>query len=232
MSGVLQLHGLPCSSGHRTSPISGLHSRCRAASLRPHRGCVVAVRAAAETKPFKVPSWDVAFDYLTRQKDFSSTPAEEVHEAVKAGKVVLVDVRPSKAYEAGHPQGAVSVQIYQQTDFSKPSFTRYLKAFALMANGVQPVEPNPDFMVQLKQASGNKAVCLMCETGGSLVPNPSFPTGKTSRSLQATHRAVQSGDYPDVLHLKGGVSGWARAGLPFDGDYDPSAAGRTPGVVE
>ena len=53
-----------------------------------------------------------------------------------------------------------------QTDFSKPSFARYLKALALMANGVQPVEPNPDFMVELKKAAGNKAVCLMCETGG------------------------------------------------------------------
>ena len=75
-----------------------------------------------------------------------------------------------------------------QTDFSKPSFSRYLKALALLANGVEPVEANPDFMEELKAAVGNKGVCFMCETGGSLVPNPSFPTGKTSRSLQATHR--------------------------------------------
>lgn len=50
------------------------------------------------------------------------------------------------------------------------------------------MEANPDFMEQVKAAVGNKGVALMCETGGSLEPNPSFPTGKNSRSLLATHR--------------------------------------------
>ena len=44
-------------------------------------------------------------------------------------------------------------------------------------------------------------------------------------------QALQSGEYPTVMHLKGGALGWARAGLPYDGEYDESAAGRTPSVV-
>ena len=54
---------------------------------------------------------------------------------------------------------------------------------------LQPVEPNPTFMSELTAASGGKAVCLMCETGGSLAASPSFPTGKVSRSLLAAYQA-------------------------------------------
>ncbi len=35
-----------------------------------------------------------------------------------------------------------------------------------------------------------------------------------------------------VAHLKRGVYGWDMEGLPFEGEYDPKGAGRTPSVVE
>ena len=37
---------------------------------------------------------------------------------------------------------------------------------------------------------------------------------------------------PQVAHLKRGVYGWNMEGLPFEGEYDPAGAGRTPSVVE
>lgn len=49
-----------------------------------------------------------------------------------------------------------------------------LRAVALMANGVTPVEPNPDFIDDVRQAAGGKAVILACEGGGTTVPTPSF----------------------------------------------------------
>ena len=35
-----------------------------------------------------------------------------------------------------------------------------------------------------------------------------------------------------MAHLKRGVYGWNMEGLPFEGEYDPKDAGRTPSVVE
>jgi hypothetical protein len=52
--------------------------------------------------------------------------------------------------------------------------TQVLRAVALMANGVTPVEPNPDFIDDVRQAAGGKAVILACEGGGTTVPTPSF----------------------------------------------------------
>ena len=64
----------------------------------------------------------------------------------------------------------------------KPSFAGYLRAAALMANGVTPVEQNPDFVAQLTDAGPR--VILACEAGGVLDPSSSFPFGKESRSLK------------------------------------------------
>lgn len=50
------------------------------------------------------------------------------------------------------------------------------------------MEPNPDFLTDLKAASGGKGVILACEAGGSTKPTPSFQFGKSSRSLSAAYR--------------------------------------------
>lgn len=56
-----------------------------------------------------------------------------------------------------------------------------------MANGVTPVEQNPDFVAQL--ADAGPRVILACEAGGVLDPSSSFPFGKESRSLKVlSHR--------------------------------------------
>lgn len=43
-----------------------------------------------------------------------------------------------------------------------------------MANGVTPVEPNPDFLEDVRKAAGGKGVILACEGGGTTEPTPSF----------------------------------------------------------
>ena len=48
------------------------------------------------------------------EKDFSSTPADEVQKKMQQGKVVLVDVRPKARFEDAHPVGAVSIPLYQK----------------------------------------------------------------------------------------------------------------------
>ena len=87
-----------------------------------------------------------------------------------------------------------------QVDFSKPSFTRYLRAAALMVNGVEPVELNPDFLDNVKREAGGKGLILFCEIGGTLDPSASFGNGKVSRSLLAAYSvcitAPLPSDYP------------------------------------
>lgn len=43
-----------------------------------------------------------------------------------------------------------------------------------MANGVTPVEPNPDFIEDVRTAADGKGVILACEGGGTTEPTPSF----------------------------------------------------------
>ena len=50
------------------------------------------------------------------------------------------------------------------------------------------MEPNPDFLTDIKAAAGGKGVILACEAGGSTKPTPSFQFGKSSRSLSAAYR--------------------------------------------
>ena len=72
---------------------------------------------------------------------------------VGSGEWVLVDVRPPPQYEAAHPEGAVSVPLYQPLDWSKPDLGKVLKFVAYATNGVTAVEPNPQFAEQLKAVS-------------------------------------------------------------------------------
>jgi len=108
-----------------------------------------------------------------------------------------------------------------------------LRAAALMANGVTPVEPNPDFLDDVRAAAGGKGVILACEGGGSTESTPSFQWGKASRSLTAAYRIIKSDAVSPVLHLKGGVYGWYKTfgNDGFTGEYDTGNIGRTPSAA-
>ncbi len=49
--------------------------------------------------------------------------------------------------------------------------------------------------------------------------------------MQAAWKAVVANKYSDVKHLNGGVYGWWKADLPFEGEYNLENVGRTPNVV-
>eukprot|EP00887_Chlorella_sp_A99_P007563 scaffold28.g7563.t1 len=64
-------------------------------------------------------------------------------------------------------------------------------------------------------------------------PPPALCARARARSFPAP-QIIASGTLPvdRVLHLDGGVYRWAKAGLPVQGVYDPSAAGSTPNAAE
>ncbi|CAL5219640.1 g1516 [Coccomyxa viridis] len=186
------------------------------------------VEVAQET--LRLPRWDYIFDQLN-ENNVKSIKAKEAEQLIKKG-YVLVDVRPPHIFEKAHPEGSVNVPLFQRVNFRNFSVTGYLRAAALALNGVDPVEPNPKFSEMLLQQVGEGGKLIVaCEAGGSLVPNPSFVTGKESRSLKAAYKAVVAKKYSDIKHLNGGVYGWWKADLPFEGEYDLENVGRTPNVV-
>lgn len=75
-----------------------------------------------------------------------------------------------------------------QVDFSSFGFAKYLRAAALMVNGVEPVELNPNFMEDLFKAAAGKGIIIYDEIGGTLEPTATFGNGKTSRSLLAVYQ--------------------------------------------
>ncbi|KAK9835199.1 hypothetical protein WJX81_005156 [Elliptochloris bilobata] len=171
----------------------------------------------------RLPRWEDIHRVLTVDENLQSVSPEQAAELVESGDFVLIDVRPQADYDKAHPAGAVNVPLFQRVNFRKPSFAGYLRAAALMANGVTPVEQNPDFVAQL--AGAGPRVILACEAGGVLDPSSSFPFGKESRSLKAAFKAIRGGVVEEVLHLQGGVYGWFKADLPFVGPSTVSPTG-------
>ncbi|KIZ02864.1 hypothetical protein MNEG_5098 [Monoraphidium neglectum] len=109
---------------------------------------------------------------------------------------------------------------------------QFLRTAMYRFNGVDPIEPNLEFVQQVvKVTEGGKGVIFACEAGGTLRPSINFPAGKASRSLQAVYKALVEGGPSRVKHLDRGVYGWFQAGLPFDGSYVPDI-GRLPSAAD
>eukprot|EP00879_Flechtneria_rotunda_P025443 GHRR01027040.1.p2 GENE.GHRR01027040.1~~GHRR01027040.1.p2 ORF type:complete len:144 (+),score=30.93 GHRR01027040.1:794-1225(+) len=104
-----------------------------------------------------------------------------------------------------------------------------MKVIAYSFNGVQAIESNTDFTQNALAAAGGKKLITMCEAGGTMRQTVNFPTGKSSRSLQASYKLIKEGGLSadDVVHLERGVYGWYQASLPIVGQYTPDL-GRTP----
>jgi rhodanese-related sulfurtransferase len=187
-----------------------------------------------------MPRWEAIYAALTAKHGLTgSTPPGEAAALVAAGTHVLVDVRPPDVSAKASPAGSAKVPLYVKFDPLKGGAGAgaggpgaFFKAALLALNGVQPTVQNPRFVEEVVAAAGGRAVLVLCETGGSLTPTPSFALGKPSRSLQAAFRLLEDGRVPAVAHVGGGAYAWAAQGLPFDGEYDGKDAGRTPGVVQ
>lgn len=199
----------------RRSTFSGARSRVH----------TVKVQAAA------LPKWEFVFNYLAQEKKLRSIEPAEAKDMVASGKWVLVDVRPPAQHTNSRPAGAINIPMYQPIDWSQPDVGKVFKFVAYSFNGVSPVEPNPQFVEQIKAATdnGTKGIITLCEAGGTLSPTTNFPLGKASRSLQAAYRAFTEASVAQVAHLNRGVYGWYQADLEFEGEgeYTPEL-GRTP----
>ena len=144
-------------------------------------------------------------------------------EAGSGPRQVLVDVRPAADYNKAHPEGAVNVQLFQRTNFAKPSFASYLRAAALMANGVTPVRPFipaprlaphwspcfPELRVRARQAVCHCLSAIMQTDKGDSVSAPSAPSGLHARRADAAGCAAQIEQNPDFVAEMAAAGGGA-----------------------
>lgn len=91
----------------------GLRVYYRLAELEVYEA-VRAVRNLAERRLAEVDA--LVRTYLKARDQLEAVPREELLQRVRAGSVVVVDVRPSEEYRAGHIPGALSVPLEQLED--------------------------------------------------------------------------------------------------------------------
>jgi len=153
-----------------------------------------------------------------------------------------VDVRPAADYDKAHPEGAVNVQLFQRTNFAKPSFASYLRAAALMANGVTPVRPfipaprlashwSHCFTELRVRARQNVCHCLYAKKQtdkADSVPAPSAPSGLHARRAEAAGCAAQIEQNPDFVTELAAAGGGGAPGVILaceaGGVLDPSSS--------
>ena len=215
-------------------------------SCRPHPNprpsllsvvCAAATPETADPYADRYPSWDSIYQQINFKYGLRSISPDEAAMLVDQDNAVLVDVRLTDDHTQSHPKGSVSCPAFRIIKAEDGTgLGRMVKALLMKSNGVTPTEAHPDFPSAVATAvgsSGDKAVILMCEAGGTPQATSSFPTGKASRSLKAAWKLLHTGTLPPerVLHLDGGVLGWYKAGLQMEGEYDSSKAGKSPNVV-
>jgi len=158
-----------------------------------------------------------------------SVPPKEAQKLMKRGWV-LVDVRPNDLFEESRAAGSKNAALYRTID--PKSALQWARFVLYKSMEVKPVEENPDFIEDAEAVIGRaKGVIVACAEGGTLEPTyPSFPTGKTSRSLVAAYLLLEEGTVQSkrVVHLQGGLNAWFRADLPGDGEEEWTFDARTP----
>ena len=153
----------------------------------------------------RFPRWMVIAEQL-EDASVKSVDVTEAQRMLRSGEWAMIDVRPSnKEFSI---MDAVHIPIFDVIDFDdirNQKLETKLRAYLYAMSGVTPVELNEDFVDQVSQASGDKNVLLVCNTGGSLPDTP-------SRSLKAAWLLLNSfNDDNDkqIALLKGGADAWA-----------------------
>lgn len=191
----------------------------------------VICNAATSNDLYRWPEWSEIWRSLTDSELQSVNPLR-AKDMIDTGKWIFVDVRPRSIYDKAHIEGALSVPLFDDIDWSKASPMGYLRAAAYLVNGVTPVVPNESFDEEIRKARQNgKGFVFYCETGGTIDPSTNFMYGKQSRSLKASFRSLQLDPEFPIAHLDGGIFAWTRTNLPTMGEYDPGNAGRTPNIA-
>lgn len=199
----------------------------RSSPLKTGGHIVSTGRSALQIRAKKT-QWPEAFEYLD-EAQLKSVPPADAAKLMKKGWV-LIDCRPGDLYDESRAAGSKSAALYQSID---PKSALQWARFALFKSmEVKPVEENPKFLDDAAEAiKGAKGVIIACSEGGTLEPTwPSFPTGKTSRSLVAAYLMLSNGvaKQRNLVHLQGGLNGWFRADLPGEGPEEWTFDARTP----
>lgn len=142
----------------------------------------------------------------------------------QARGVPVLDVRPPGEHASGRVPGAASVPLYRPITGLSPRAIarRAVFAFFGVLNGT---EANPGFgdaacaALAARKAGGfappflqsRPSAVLYCNIGGVLEETETNKAGTQSRSLTAAYELAALG-VADVAVLKGGMSGWVRAG--------------------
>lgn len=109
-----------------------------------------------------------------------------------------------------------------------------VKAAALLSQGVEATQENPDFVAEFQrvvQGRDVKTVVLADSEGGTLEVNDAFPFGKESRALYGCYKLLEAGVDVRLSHLEGGLNAWAGAKLPTEGSGEHIVEARTPQFV-
>mmetsp|Transcript_14445 Transcript_14445/g.25977 ORF Transcript_14445/g.25977 Transcript_14445/m.25977 type:complete len:361 (+) Transcript_14445:3-1085(+) len=183
----------------------------------------------------KLPRWDGpggVCEYLNENNVKSSTPLE-VSKMMRRGWV-LVDVRRLDQFEESHAEGSVNVELFQLLPFGG-SPRNALKFLLTSSQGATPVDPNPEFVDQVKQIlsqRGVKGVILADAEGGCLddAEGQLGPYGASSRSLVAAYKLLSEGGVGSnkIGHLQYGLNYWFNEDLPMGGKFQWTPEARTP----
>ena len=208
-----------CFTGRRPSIVDSRRSQTRSAT-------------SSSTDVYRWPEWSNAWRFLS-ENGLQSVDATRAQEMVQTGKWVLVDTRPFSLFEKSHAEGALSIPLFDDINWTNASPMAYVRAVAYLVNGVSPVVPNEQFVEAVTKAKGEgKGLIFYCETGGTMTPSTNFMYGKESRSLKACYRTLRFDDSCACAHLEGGLYGWYQQKKPIEGEYDERNAGKSPNIAK
>ncbi|XP_010433326.1 PREDICTED: rhodanese-like domain-containing protein 14, chloroplastic [Camelina sativa] len=171
----------------------------------------------ASTKPAK-PAAEIDWKQkreLLLEKRVRSVDVKEALRLQKENNFVILDVRPEADYKAGHPPGAINVEMYRLIrEWTAWDIARRLGfAFFGIFSGT---EENPEFLQGVEAKLDKEAkIIVACSSAGTMKPTQNLPEGQQSRSLIAAYLLVLNG-YKNVFHLEGGIYTWSKEGLPVE----------------
>ncbi|QDZ25508.1 rhodanese-like domain-containing protein [Chloropicon primus] len=156
-------------------------------------------------RPTSPKAWKIQYKAL-KEKRVREVLGSDIDGLRRRG-ALLIDVRPSEEYDAGHIEGSLNVPLYKLIDGWSPQQCARKATFAFFGifNGT---EYNDKFESDLQALTDAKdEIVLICSTGGTLNPDQKSQSRAQSRSLMAAYDMIGLG-YEKIRFLDGGYNQW------------------------
>lgn len=165
----------------------------------------------------KTSEWRSAFTLLTARGVKGVSAQEALNLSRWPRSHALIDVRRDDQFEKYRVKGSRSAPLYRLIQGSTP--LQLLRSLAFQAQGVNPVEGNPEFLSACAAAAaGASGIVFLDAEGGSLVKTATRPTGQVCRALAAAYTLLSNGGFKgSVYFLEGGLNDAFDSGL-FTGE--------------